>query len=354
MVFLTSIAANYLDKAKVMATSLKKFHPNDKFVVLLNERKSVVPEFDWSPFDLVLTPEDLWPSEYEGVLFQYNIEEACTAVKPQGFIHAMKHFRDEDLFIYMDPDLFVFGPLTEVVEASKTYEIILTPHLTYAETSSEGILDNEITGALRHGIYNLGFLAIRRGQHSQAYLEWWANRLYKYCWADYNWNLWTDQKWNDLAPGYFESVNIFRRPGYNIAPWNIVYRKITRENGAYLCNGEPLRFVHFTGFDSGANLMMLKKYCPDENAAIYEIRRHYLAALEANKQAKKVSWSFGKFKNGDPIKKWHRHLFRKSPWANPYENEPSVASKTKFFAETLSGMYKKSRQEFAKLNSTRW
>ena len=47
---------------------------------------------------------------------------------------------------------------------------------------------------------------------------------------------------------------IIRDPGYDVASWNLDCRKLSfNEEGVLMVNSEyPLRFYHFTGYDSGA------------------------------------------------------------------------------------------------------
>ena len=54
-----------------------------------------------------------------------------------------------------------------------------------------------------HGVYNLGFLAVSRSEEALKMLTWWAERLYLYCYDDMANGIFTDQKWIDLAPCFF-------------------------------------------------------------------------------------------------------------------------------------------------------
>jgi hypothetical protein len=54
----TSITTNYLPKARVLATTLKRTHPDWAFDLVISQPP---PELDWSgePFDRMLTVGDL-------------------------------------------------------------------------------------------------------------------------------------------------------------------------------------------------------------------------------------------------------------------------------------------------------
>ena len=80
----TSIAANYPPKARVLARSVKKFHSEFFFYVVLCDR---VP--DWfsledEPFDPPITIPDFGLSNPEAWIFKHTLVELSTAVKGFG------------------------------------------------------------------------------------------------------------------------------------------------------------------------------------------------------------------------------------------------------------------------------
>lgn len=324
MIFTTSVNLNYLPKARTLAQSVKHFYPESKFILCLVEREkldiSIYPEFD-----SVVNPIDVWPSEHEKILFKYDVVEACTAIKGELFCHLLEASKDESLIIYLDPDTQVISPLTELMEALEKNEIVLTPHLTEPETELQAILDNEISVA-RHGVFNLGFLAIRRGSNSKRFLRWWADRLKQFSYADYYNGLFTDQKWVDQAPAFFD-VFILKHPGYNVAPWNIAKRNLEYTSDKYLINKEyPLRFFHFSGLDSGANIVMLNRYA-NQDSAVFKLRNAYLATLKSNGEdlSRRTFWSYEVSRSKSKlIKKARRSYQRNFQMDNPYSQISSV------------------------------
>ena len=95
--------------------------------------------------------------------------------------------------------------------------------------------------------YNLGFLALRGTPEVQRICRWWGRRLQTECLIDLGKGLFVDQKWADLFPSFIEKTHILRHPGYDVAYWNLPHRRVTFEGGAWLVNGLPLRFFHFSG-----------------------------------------------------------------------------------------------------------
>lgn len=311
MIYCTSICSNYLPKAKVLAKSLKQHNEGATFVICLLERTTHPAAKDIDSFDFVILSSELGIENFDSFMFRHSIVEASTAVKGHLFKELLKRFPQEDKFVYLDPDILVTGPFIELSTALDKHDIILTPHLCEPEETLDAILDNEIC-ALKHGVFNLGFFAIRRSGEAERCVDWWSDRLEKFCYADIPGGLFTDQRWMDFAPCFFD-VFVLKHPGYNVAPWNLSRRHITEKgSGEYSVNGLPLRFFHFSGFDSGANEAMVNKYCPDRNDAVYRIRSKYLKMIDKHgqKELGGFPWSYDFYSNGEKIKKEDRLLYR--------------------------------------------
>ncbi len=59
----------------------------------------------------------------------------------------------------------------------------VTPHQTEPEKSRSAILDNEVS-SLKHGVFNLGFLAVRNCPEGMRFVNWWSDRLRDFCFDD--------------------------------------------------------------------------------------------------------------------------------------------------------------------------
>lgn len=124
--------------------------------------------------------------------------------------------------------------------------------------------------------------------------------------------MFTDQRWLDLAPVFFLGIAILRNPGYNVATWNLTHRRAagSLEQGITI-NGEPLSFYHFSGFDGGAQEIMLKKYAAT-NSVLFELRRWYLAECQRLGQSELGDrrCRYETFDNGERITRTQRILYR--------------------------------------------
>ncbi len=240
----TIIAANYLPQARVLARSITKHHPDARLQVLVIDDVGGARPLADEPFDVV-SPEELpvSPREFHEMAACYEVMELATAVKPLLLLALLARHASQPV-LYLDPDAMVFAPLGDVVAISERHPIVLTPHAT-VPMPRDGCKPTEYD-ILASGAWNLGFIAVSAG--AEPFLRWWAQRLRLDALVDHANMLFTDQRWVDLAPGYFD-IHPLRDPGYNVAYWNIDQRSVESHSDGYLVNGSPLVVFHFSGFD---------------------------------------------------------------------------------------------------------
>ena len=307
----TSITANYLPKAAALAHSVKRVHPEAVFHVVLSDEMPQCPPSVTAAFDSVIPIHELPIPNLASWIFKHRIVELCTAVKGTAFQHISAKHRAERIY-YFDPDIIVAGRLDGLERALDRNAILLTPHQTAPETGMRAILDNEVC-CLRHGVYNLGFLAVRMEGQGKAFIDWWAERLRTLCYDEVPNGLFTDQRWVDLAPAFFDDIGIMRDPEYNVATWNLSHRRATGDAPYNIeINGRPLVFYHFSGFDSGAQKIMLDIY-GSHSPVLFEFREWYIARCEELGQSSlgKIPCVHGVFSNGAVVTTDHRLLYRR-------------------------------------------
>lgn len=306
----TSAAFNYIPKVRMLFKSLREHHPEWKLHLALADE--LRPNIDLSdePFDTVIPISELGIPSWRGWAFCHTIVELATAIKPFALARLLK-LPDSAKVIYLDPDTVAFSRLDDIVAALDESNIALTPHQLKPEKTLGAVMDNEIS-SLKHGIYNLGFLAVAATDVGHEFADWWSQRLYHFCRADIPNGLFTDQRWIDLAPAFFEGVAIMRTGRHNVAPWNVTNRLVARDaTGQYTVDGEPLGFYHFTGFDSGAHRIMAAKNAAG-NDAVRTLIEWYTSETEqlAMDPLAKEPWAFGCFSDGTPISKAQRIVYR--------------------------------------------
>jgi hypothetical protein len=307
----TSITANYLPKAAALAHSVKRQHPEAVFHLVLSDRLPDCPPAATAAFDNIINIRDLPIDNLQSWIFKHRLVELCTAVKGTAFQYIADRFAADRIY-YFDPDILVLDRLDDLERTLQRHSILLTPHQCAPETDLQAVLDNELC-CLRHGVYNLGFLAVRITEEGRRFLAWWADRLLRFCYDDVCSGLFTDQRWVDLAPAFFDDIAIVRDPQYNVSTWNLTHRRAAGSAPYGIrINGRPLVFYHFSGFDSGAQKDMLERYGA-HSPVLFELRDWYIARCEELGQSKlaKVDCIYNSFRNGRRISDAHRLLYRR-------------------------------------------
>jgi glycosyltransferase involved in cell wall biosynthesis len=241
--FFTICAKNFLAHARVLYKSVRALYPDTPFFVVLCDGAQA-EGFDPTkePFDFVYL-EQLKLPDVGGMSQRYNITEFNTSVKPFSFEYLFDEYGFGSV-VYLDPDLFFVDRMTELEQLLVDgAEAVLTPHLLEPAEHDE-VHDGKM---LLFGIYNLGFLALRNTPSSRKFLAWWGRRLEHDCTIRLEQGIFVDQKWADLLPAYVPGTEVLHHAGYNVAYWNLPQRQISRKDGKWFANDEPLRFVHFSG-----------------------------------------------------------------------------------------------------------
>jgi glycosyltransferase involved in cell wall biosynthesis len=239
----TIVSRNYISYAATLMQTVAANHPEAARYVFLADQ-----EYDFSGLNLpatVVTGDAIGISGFSEMAFRYTVIELNTAIKPfcvQWLFGSAGHRR----VIYLDPDIFVLRPLSAVADLLDSgAPLVLTPHITHPLQDGRQPDDHTI---MKSGIYNLGFAAFARTPPTAAFLDWWGDRLVRHCRVDVPGNLFTDQRWMDLAPAFVANTAVLHHPGYNLAYWNLAHRPVSRgRDGFWKAAGEPLHFVHFSG-----------------------------------------------------------------------------------------------------------
>lgn len=309
----SSFTFSYLNRARVMAKSLRRQHPDWVLWAVMTDKAP--PGFDLDldaeDFDRLITAEELFGAETDAWLFGHDIVEASTAVKGKALQRILAEPGAERV-IYFDPDIAVFNSMDPVIDLLDRHSIILTPHQLDPENARDkiAIRDTEVVSLL-HGVYNLGFIAVNQSAEAHRFAAWWADRLHDWCHDRKAEGIFVDQKWCDLIPSFFEGVMVLRDPGYNVASWNLSKRKMSYDDdGRCLINGHLLRFFHFTKLGPTGDAMT-RRYAKD-NIEVYELWWWYRqqVAEMTDPAIPKGWWHYGMFDNGVQIPKYVRELYR--------------------------------------------
>lgn len=324
----TIVSPNYLHYARTLAASYMAHHPQDQFFVLLVSRERPAT-LDPSDSFRVLHLEDLDLPGIHSLAMQYDILELNTNVKPTLLKYLFREFVADNV-VYLDPDIFIYDRLQPIFDHLQHANVVLTPHIT--RPINDGKTPTEVD-FLSTGVFNLGFVALKRSEQSGALLDWWERRCLDEGYSEIRTGLFVDQKWMNLAPCLFDGVEQCKDAGCNMAYWNLHERSLSTNGDSYVVNGDfPLCFFHFSGVDVFTESSLSKysnRYTLSDRPDLAGIFADYKAAVRSNlREVEKVMpYGYDRFSDGSAVTVLARRLYAVSPerWpeADPFRADGS-------------------------------
>ena len=309
MIAFTICSNNYLAKAKVLLDSIKSRENVAVFLFLADQRSEKI-NYELLGFDDVIFPTDLEIPNLQWRLENYNIIEFNTSIKAKAFEYLFKISAAETIY-YFDPDIKVYRKLGDFDMYWKDKSILLTPHIL-SPPPFDGCFPEENL-FLNHGIYNLGFLGLRKTSTSEAFLEWWACRLQTKCIIDLKDGYFTDQIWFNLVPLFFKDVEVLVHHGFNVAYWNLHEREVHFNNGHPTINDKvDLFFYHFSNFDPHLIRLMPSekmRYNFDDKPEVLTLYKDYHDNLNMNSYLNEISIPY--YNGNYPLKKTQNSILKR-------------------------------------------
>ncbi|MEH7388268.1 hypothetical protein V7147_23145 [Bacillus sp. JJ1521] len=310
IIFFSIATASQLPRVFVLARSLKRHHPNSKFVLLLLER-TVHLSAEYSSFiDEVKLPKDIKINEWVYLLFAHSSIDVSGAFKGHFFKYLLEKYPEGEIIVHVDPDMYALGPFDELVAETTNAPIVLVPHLL--EPSSEGEFYRELL-ILLDGVFHSGLIAVKNCKESKRFSSWWGNLSLSHV-DDMTAGNYMDQKWLSYAPNFFDTAILYH-PGYFVASWNLHERgnKLIRENGGFMLENVPLRCFGFHNIN-GIFDRAIQAFSNDENETLKEIIFIYQQELRWMDCSHFLpeEWGYGYFGDETKISDKDRLKYRES------------------------------------------
>jgi hypothetical protein len=245
----TVCSNNYLAQAKTLADSFIKYNHEIKFIIGLIDRRS--DSIDYASFKdyTIIDVEDISINNFNNLINEFNIVELNALVRPYYFKYLFNAYENVENIIYIDPDIMVFNAFDNIFELFHDYDILLTPH-ALKPIPLDGLQPDELW-FLNYGIYNFGFIGVKRSLNGFTFLQWLSDRLRNFCYIRTADGMFVDQIWGNLIPVFFKRVKIIESPNINVAYWNLHERHLTySQEDTFLINDAlPLLFYHFSNYN---------------------------------------------------------------------------------------------------------
>jgi hypothetical protein len=316
--YCTIVTKSHLSYARVLAKTLQEHNPNSKFFVLLADQRDEYFDPENEPFDLITLEELDNQEDIQRMCFYYTPSELCFCLR--AWLHEyMFQNSPFEKWIYLDADMIVCHSLNRISDQLDHTSIMLSPHLINIDPPQsidvKAIRRLESYLLRNGGIYNGGFLALRRTEESEAFIRYFKDRLRMYGFDNRPMQS-GDQFWLTCVPLYFRDVSVLRDPGGNLAYWNLFERNIKQDSsGEIRVNGEPLLFFHFAGFDMNTPHKLTTYALSSElkivPSSIAKLAKNYRRLLIDNgyEVSSNYPYAFAKFKSGQIITPMMRRLY---------------------------------------------
>jgi hypothetical protein len=226
----------------VLADSLTEHHPGERLHVLVTDDRDRAVDPAAEPFELCRPGElPLSRLERERMEAIYDAKELVTSIK---FWQIRALLATDDVVLFLDSDIEIFAPLTELGSLCAEHGVVVTPHCV-EPIPLDGKTPTELQ-IQRSGIYNTGFIGV--GSGCDGFLDWISERARRHFALEPAAGLWFDQRWFDYVPLFF-GAHVSRDRTYNVAYWNLHERELEDTGGDFVVDGRRLAFFHFSGFD---------------------------------------------------------------------------------------------------------
>jgi len=329
----TIITKSYLAYARTLAQTLAQYNSQIPLYVLFADETENYFRPDSELFHSIYLRDLSEPEIVEQMCFYYTPFELCCALR--GHLHEYMYNRTHyDAWLFLDSDIAIYYSLDEIFTQLQTTSILLSPH-SRSPFPPEFVTPHE-TNFLQCGIYNGGFLGLRKTDLSHQFIQWFKNRLARYSFNDvalgHPRGLFVDQLWLNLVPLLFSDTSYISSPGANVGHWNLFDTSLTKDTaGKLTANEKPLLFVHFSGWDIN-NPEKISSYSlldrERENSLWIELAQIYRQQLLDNgyRETSKYPYKFARFHNGDSIsfamrRLYYHHLEQNiAPQGSPFAN----------------------------------
>lgn len=215
---------SHLFKSYALLDSVKKYSDTKLFCLVTDMEKTDEKE------GLVFhTLNDIQNDIAEKMQLKYKSDKLRWALKSVYVKFLLENGCDQ--VIYVDNDIFFYSSPDFLFEKLESSSFLLTPHFYKTDITKE---QNWFEANFRVGLYNTGFFGANK--NAVPILDWWAECCLYNIKKSYWRGLYDDQKYLDLIPVKFDTVEIIKNRGCNLAGWN---------DETYKENSDSLIFVHF-------------------------------------------------------------------------------------------------------------
>jgi|ERR687885_68340 hypothetical protein len=309
----TIITKSYLAFARALSHTISEHDPNIKLYVLLADDLDGYFNPAEETFKTILLEELPDQDLVRKMCFYYTPFELCCALR--GMLHEYMYEKQiARSWIFLDSDILTYTSLKVIFQQLETTSILLNPHIL--NPLEQQYVDEIEVGILVSGLYNAGFLGLKRSEETQRFIKWFKNRLIHYSFNRRGKGklnlLFVDQLWLNFVPHFFNDVSFLVHAGANVAYWNLISHSLTKKNNTYFVNDQPLIFIHFTGWDVSQPSKISKHIILTETITLWqELAENYKELLfkYGYRDCQDYPYAFNSFVNEEKITPEMRYIY---------------------------------------------
>ncbi|MFD7652663.1 FkbM family methyltransferase [Actinosynnema sp. NPDC059797] len=302
----TVARAAELPAVKVLSSSFLAAHPEARFLALVVD---ALPEHSGPG---LVTPADLGVPAEELA----ELATGCTAAQLCGLLRPvlLEQLLGQGVpVLYLDPWVKVLRPLTDLVlDAVGRGPLVLLPR-ALRPLPDDGLRPTPAE-LLETGVFDPGFLLVAPG--AEPFLRSLAEQLRRVPDAT--------KAVLDMAPALV-NLHVLRNATVGLSAWNAGQRTLHRQDDGTLTTlGEPLRTVHFAGFDPQRPWLLSAEFADrprvllSEHPHLAELCTAYRADLiRKGHSPQRVRYGFGQLADGTLIPDELRADYREEARAQP-------------------------------------
>jgi hypothetical protein len=240
-VYCTFFDHNYLPRGLALYHSLQAHSPGSRLLVLCLsdpcyrtlaalDLPNLVPI---QLADFEMANPDVAATRPTRSIIEYYF--TCT---PAWILFVLNNETDAGWVTYLDSDLFFFSSPDPIYEEMGNAAFGIVPH-----RFARGLEDQR-----RFGLYNVGWVSVRRCDDGIVALRWWRERCIEWCYDRVDGDRFADQRYLDRLPESFKGVHVIAHLGANLAPWNLADLHLEwRSPEIEIDRRYRLLFFHFYG-----------------------------------------------------------------------------------------------------------